>query len=122
MLTDRLRFFTEAKLAQTANFIEASNASLARLRASGGSQQLDAGVLLDFAGMAATAGRLRQQLLDDLQPILAEAGPFKGVGDDPAAQRLVSATYRVIERLDEMIRHLGDLQRPETDSHLPRIG
>jgi hypothetical protein len=120
MSTDSLHFFTEAKLAQTARFIEASNAALARLLAMGRALPLDAPLLLEFAAMAESSSQLRLQLLEDLQPVLAETGPLAGISADPAARRLIDATQRVVERLDEMIRRINDLQQPGANAHLPR--
>jgi hypothetical protein len=120
MSTESLHFFTEAKLAQTASFIEASNAALARLLAMGRTLSLDAPQLLEFAAMAESARQLRRQLLHDLQPVLADTGPLAGISADPAARRLIDATERVVERLDEMIRRIDDLQRPGANAHLPQ--
>ena len=63
MSSDTLHFLSEAKLAQTANFIETGLASLARLQASAPRGALDAALLAEFADMAEKAGALRRLFL-----------------------------------------------------------
>nr|WP_298682162.1 hypothetical protein [uncultured Dongia sp.] len=117
MSSDTLHFLSEAKLAQTANFIETGLASLARLQASAPRGALDAALLAEFADMAEKAGALRQQLAVELQPLLAISGPLVDAGiipaSDTAVQRLVAATQRVLDRLDEMVGRLARLQKQQ---------
>lgn len=123
MSGDTLHFLSEAKLAQTAGFIETGLASLSRLQATVGSRAIDAGTLREFAAMAAAAATLRAQLADDLQSLVAEDGIFVGTypgvdppGVDLAVQRLAAASRHVLDRLDEMIGHLRHLQARPGDS------
>ena len=118
-----LHFLSEAKLAQTAGFIETGLASLARLQVTAGGRAIDARTLLEFAAMAEIAARLRQRLAEDLQPLLVPdallPGTYAGIappGTDVAVQRLVSATRYVLDRLDEMIARLRQLQAAQADS------
>ena len=123
MSGDSLHFLSEAKLAQTARFIETVVATLARLQTMTAHGTLEVATLREFTSVAETAGRLRTQLAGDLQPLLDDtlrdeagglvAGP---PGTDPAAQRLIAATRHVLDRLDEMIIRLQGLQRQEGDS------
>lgn len=111
-------FMSEAKLGQTLGFIEAGLASLARLQATASAAALDLRTRQEFATLTATSISLRAQLARDLQPLLAADGPIadaravagQAFGVDPAVQRLIGATSRVLERLDEMIAKLQAVQ------------
>lgn len=117
MSSNTLHFLSEAKLAQTASFIETGLTSLARLQATAPRGALNAALLAEFADMAEQASALRRQLAIELQPLLAVSGPLVDAGlapaTDPAVQRLVAATQRVLDRLDDMIGRLIRLQKQQ---------
>ncbi|MDY0871467.1 hypothetical protein [Dongia rigui] len=110
MSTEGLHFLSEARLAQARRFVEASTAALARLAITPHAARLDPALLRRFAETAVTARELRTRILTDLAPILEADGPAASLRNDPAAQRLVTATQQVADSLADMIARLEGLQ------------
>lgn len=118
---DALHFLSEARLAQTASFVDTCNAALARLSAVNGRQPLPPQILGRFAELAETARTLQREMRDGIGMMLVENGAPPDLIDDPAAQRLKAGAERVLERLAEMIGRLENLPGEAVGRDLPNL-
>ncbi|WP_374379840.1 hypothetical protein [Dongia sp.] len=119
-MTERLHFLSEARLAQTAEFVDACNASLARLAASGSA--LPAPVLQQFAALEESAAAMRTEMLAGIEPLRNESRPGTLLFRDPAARRLLGAAEELLVRLDEMIARLARLPLDHRMGEAPKAG